>query len=86
MDADDALSLDKSFRRFLDHTGPRLMWSLPDKVRYYPLIEKCYGKVFYNYPNIKVVCPGPARCDIPPMEGMMLLVLQRLNILQNMGA
>ncbi|KAH7714662.1 Protein F59C6.8 [Aphelenchoides avenae] len=56
---------------------------MPAEVRYFSLIEKCYERIFYQYKLSDIrTCPGPARCEVPPVPGLKCAVSKRITPVQ----
>lgn len=76
--AELAPRLEHEFRRFLsEQQAEQLFRALPTGIHYYPLIEQCYNRIFYDRGQVPDSCPGPARCALPPVKGLQCAVARR---------
>ena len=81
-----ATKLDQNFRQFMAIRPElyELFLRLPQRVLYYPIISACYNRqeniffkriinsfrIFYGRHKRPANCPGPLRCDLPPLSGI----------------
>lgn len=56
--SDSALMLERNFRRFIRLYAQEEFNKLPRDIRYYPLIEECYNRIFYGRAKRPESCPG----------------------------
>ncbi|CAD5219016.1 unnamed protein product [Bursaphelenchus okinawaensis] len=70
--------LERNFRRFLRLYAHKEFERLPNEVRYYPLIEECYNRIFYGRSKRPESCPGPLRCDLPKVEGLRCSIARKV--------
>ena len=75
---DSTSTLERNFRRFLRLYASDEFSKLPREIRYYPLIEECYNRIFYGRAKRPESCPGPLRCELPRIEGLRCAVARRL--------
>lgn len=71
--------IEKNFRDFIGSipNGTNVFRSLPQKVRYYPLIADCYNRIFYGRSKKPQNCPGPLRCQLPTIPGLNCALAKR---------
>lgn len=70
-------SMQHNLKQFLNDNARAEFAALPRKVLYYPLIEDCYNRIFYDVGKVAPRCPGPLRCDLPPVPGLRCAVAQQ---------
>lgn len=70
-------NLERNFHEFLQKHALREYGRLPRGVNYYPLIEKCYDEIFYSRNKKVELCPGPLRCNLPPIKGLKCAVSKK---------
>ncbi|KAI6239639.1 protein of unknown function DUF23 domain-containing protein [Aphelenchoides fujianensis] len=68
-------TIDRNFRRFVRLYARAEFERLPRDIRYYPLIERCYNRIFYGRAKRPTSCPGPPPLRDP--EGARLAVCDR---------
>ncbi|CAJ0955036.1 unnamed protein product, partial [Mesorhabditis belari] len=68
MSNDDLQEIRKSFQEMTRTLG-EIYLRLPEFSIYYPLIEKCYDRIFYNGQR-HATCKGPEMCDLPSFPGV----------------
>lgn len=56
--SDSTTQLERNFRRFLRLYAQKEFDKLPRDIRYYPLIEECYNRIFYGRAKRPESCPG----------------------------
>ncbi|CAI5438567.1 unnamed protein product [Caenorhabditis angaria] len=64
----DGLRIEKKFKNHI-RNNYQIFSRLPSVSLYYPLIESCYNRIFYEKTNIGT-CKGPEYCNIPPFIGL----------------